>query len=156
MTSPFDPNSFLDSTITEPSVKRPPLPAGQVFTGTIGEIKMRTWQGKTDPTKSGITADIPIEIDLAPYPEAQKLLGGLTKISVKDSIMLDTNEGGMIDNSPGKNSKLRRYRESLDMNKPGQAFSIRSMQGRLIGVKIKHREYEGELYDDVDSVVKAA
>ena len=55
---------------------------------------------------------------------------------------------------PGKNGKLRRYRESLDMNTPGVPFSLRQMIGRQIRVKIKHEPYEGEMYDRVDSVAK--
>ncbi len=48
-------------------------------------------------------------------------------------------------------------REALDMNKPGEAFSIRNMQGRQIRVKIKHEEYpEGSrnLQDRIAGVAK--
>lgn len=153
--SNFDPASFMDATLTEPSTKRPPLPAGMDFIGIIGEPKPRTWTGKADPTKSGIAIDVPIEIDLTAYPEVMSALGGATKVILQDGIMLDTKPTGEIDNSPGKNGKLRRYRESLDMNKAGEPFSFRMMQGRPIRVKIKHREYQGDLFDEVDSVSKA-
>ncbi len=69
--------------------------------------------------------------------------------------MLDLNESGSIDWGKGRNGALRRWREALDMNKPGEAFSIRQMVGRPILVKIKHRSYQGELYEEVDSVSKA-
>lgn len=149
--SSFDPNAFLDATITEPTVKRNPLPAGQDFVGTVGAVKMRTWQGKADPTKSGIVADVPIVIDLSAYPDQKST----AKVTLTDGVMLDLTDGGMIDNGPGKNGKLRRYREALDMNKPGDAFSFRAMEGRLIKVKISHRTYEGDIFDQVDSVAKA-
>ena len=150
--SQFDPSAFLDATITEPSTKRNPLPAGMDFIGIIGEVKARTWQGKTDPTKSGIVMDVPVEIDLTAYPDVQI---GTPKLTLTDGIMLDLTESGGIDNSPGKNGKLRRYREALNMNKPGDAFSFRAMQGRTIKVKISHRTHEGEIFDQIDSVAKA-
>jgi hypothetical protein len=151
--SNFDPASFMDATVTEAMTKRPPIPAGRDVIGIIGEPKIRTWQGKKDPTQSGIAADIPIEIDLTAYPDLHKIVGA-DKVTLVDSIMLDTTEGGMIDTAPGKNGKLRRYREALGMNSPGTPFSFRAMQGRQIKAKIKHETYEGELYDKVDAVAK--
>lgn len=150
--SNFDPSTFLDATITEPSTRRPPLPAGRDFVGVIGEIIPRPWQGKKDPTKSGIAMDVLVEIDLSAYPD---VLNQPPKVTLQDSIMLDLTEGGTIDNSPGKNGKLRRYREALNMNKPGDSFSFRAMAGRMIKVRISHREYEGELFDQVESIAKA-
>jgi len=150
--STFDPSSFLDATITEPSVKRAPLPAGRDFVGIIGEIKARTWVGKADPSKSGVVMDIPIELDLSAYPDVNI---GATKVTLTDGIMLDMTDSGGIDTAPGKNGKLRRYREALGMNTAGQPFSFRAMQGRTIKVKISHRTYEGDIFDQVDSVAKA-
>jgi hypothetical protein len=150
--SNFDPASFLDATITEPTTKRNPLPAGMDFVGIIGEPKSRTWQGKKDPTQSGIVVDVPIEIDMSAYPNVKI---GATRFILTDGIMLDTTEDGAIDNSPGKNGKLRRYREALGMNQAGVPFSFRAIQGRQIRVKIKHEVYEGDIYDKVDSVAKA-
>lgn len=148
--SNFDPSTFLDATITEASTKRPPLPAGEDFVGTIGDVKSRSWTGKKDPTQSGIALDIPVEIDLTGRPEF-----GIPKVILNDSIMLDLTADGSIDMAPGRNGKLRRYREALGMNVAGQPFSPRAMQGRLIKVKISHRPYEGELYDEIGGVAKA-
>lgn len=155
--SNFDPNKFLDATISEPSTKRVPLPAGQEYTGTVKDVKMRSWVGKKDPTQSGAVADVHIEIDVTSNPAAHKALGtaAYDRVVLVDGVMLDTTEAGAIDNSPGKNSKLRRYREALNMNKPGDSFSFRNMIGRLIKVKVKHEPYEGEMYDKIDSVLKA-
>lgn len=150
--SNFDPASFLDATISEPTTRRNPLPAGRDFVGVIGEPTTRTWQGKADPTKSGVVVDVPIEIDMSAYPDVKI---GATKVMLKDGIMLDLTSDGAIDNSPGKNGKLRRYREALGMNEAGKPFSFRAIQGRQIKVKIKHRTYEGEMFDEVDSVAKA-
>lgn len=154
--SAFDPTSFLDATTTEANTRRPPLPAGMDFIAIIGEPKSRAWQGKKDPTQSGIAIDLPLEINLEAYPDVKAQLGGgVTKILLTDSIMLDLTPAGTIDNSPGKNGKLRRYRESLEMNNPGEPFSFRMMQGRTLKVKVKHETYEGEILDKVDTVAKA-
>lgn len=153
--SAFDPASYLDATLSEPSTRRPPLPVRD-FLGTVGEVKSRSGSfqdKKTGESRSYVAIDIPVEIDLSSDPELVKIQG-TTKVTLTDSMFLDLNESGFIDNAPGKNNKLRRYREALDMNKPGDTFAPRMMQGRPIRVKIKHEPYEGETYDKIDSVAK--
>jgi hypothetical protein len=150
MTSAFDVETFLDATTTEALQRRPPLPAGMDFVATLGEPKGR--QGEKDG-KAWKAIDFPIEIDLAAYPEIQKQLG-VEKAVLKYGFVLDINEGGMIDWSVGKNNRLRRLREAVNMNVAGQPFSMRAMQGRMLKVKIKHVPYEGDMLDDIDSVAK--
>jgi len=152
--SNFDPSMFLDATITEASTKRLPLPAGQDFVGIISNVESRAWQGKKDPSQGGIVVDVTVEIDLAAYPDTAATVGA-NKVTLKDGIMLDLTQSGGIDTAPGKNGKLRRYREALGMNNPGEPFSFRAMTGRQIKVKIKHDPYEGEIYDKIDSVARA-
>lgn len=154
MSSAFDPDSFLDISINEPFKKRPPLPVGD-YTAVIGDIKARAWTGKKDPTQSGIAWDIPLMVEI---PPSVKEALGLSQdvIPLSDSAMLDITPGGTIDQAPGKNRKLRNYREALDMNKPGDVFSARKMTGRVVKVKIKHDIYEGEPVERVDGVAKAA
>lgn len=151
--SVFDPSIYLDATVSEPTVRRPPIPAGRELVGVIQEIKSRSWRGKEDPTKSGVAIDVPIKFELSAYPDLEALLG-VKEITITDGIMLDTTPTG-IDNSPGKNSKLRRYREALDLNKPGDVFAPRMMQGRLIKAKIGHRIVDKETFEQIDGVVKA-
>lgn len=151
--SVFSPETFLDAQITEASVKRPPLMAGLELIGIIKDVKPRTWQGKKDPSQSGVAMDPIIEFDLSQNPTEQARTG-LEKVTIQDSIMLNLTEGGAIDLSPGKNGRLRQYREALGMNNAGEAFSFRNMIGRPIRVKIKHDQYEGELFDKIDSVAK--
>jgi hypothetical protein len=155
MTSSFDPSVFLDAITTEALVKRPPLPAGQEFVGSITKLVTRPWQKKDDPTSNGIAIDVTIDINLDEYPGEKAKLGGIAKVILVDGIMLNLTEAGTIDWSPGKNAKLRSYRESLGMNEAGRPFSIRAMEGHRIKVRIKHDPYEGEIYDKVDRVVKA-
>lgn len=152
-TSMFSPESFLDAQITEASVKRPPLSAGKDFVGIITAVTPRTWQGKEDPSKSGIAMDVKIEFDLNSDP-AELARVGVPKVIIQDSIMLNLTDSGAIDLAPGKNGRLRQYREALDMNKSGEPFSFRNMIGRPIRAKIKHDPYQGEIFDKVDSVAR--
>lgn len=155
MSSQFDPSQFLDAQTTEAGIKRQPIPAGLVLQGTVKEIKAETWAKKDDPSKNGMKFNVSVEVDLTAYPEVQAQVG-MDKVTLQDSIMLDIKPTGEIDWSPGKNGKFRRYREALGLNTPGQPFSARMMEGRVLGVKISHREYQGEMFDQIDSPVKAA
>lgn len=164
--SSFDPNSFLDGTITEASIARPPLPATRDFIATIGEPKSRKWTSNKDPSnpKAGVAIDLPLEFLVASLPpDVQSKYAGpdgvitLEKIVITDGIMLDlveVNGNPIIDMSPGKNAKLRKYREATNLNEPGQAFNPRMFQGRQVRVKIKHETFEGNVYDKADAVAK--
>lgn len=152
--SAFDPQGFLDSATTEAFTKRPPLPVGD-YISVIGEIQIKTGEiKKGERSGQPYTAlNVPLEVDLSGYPDAVQVVGQ-PKVTLFHMVMLDTKPGGGLDNGPGKNNNLRRYREALDMNKPGEAFSPRMMQGRPIRVKVKHDIYEGELQERVDSISK--
>lgn len=149
--SQFSPEAFLDATVTEPTIRRPPLDP-EVYSAIIGEPKVRAWQGKKDPSKSGIAVDIVLEIEV---PESQRARIGQPKVVLMDSIMLDLNESGSIDNSPGKNRKMRQYREAVGLNKPGDVFNFRMLQSRMLKVKVVHEIFEGDTLDKVDAVAKA-
>lgn len=148
--SQFDPQQFLDATMTEPLTKRPPINPGS-YSAVIGEPKMRQWTSR-DGTKSGVALDVPLEISL-PADEATRV--GQPSVIVTDSVMLDMTEGGGLDTAPGKNRKLRNYREAVNLNNPGDKFSFRMLQGRSVKVAVKHDAVEGEVYERVGAVAKA-
>jgi hypothetical protein len=154
--SQFDPATFLDATTTEASFKRPPLPVGD-YRAVIGDLATRPWVSSKDPTKSGIAVDVPLVIDVP--GDLQEQLG-LTQptLTVKDSIMLDLTPSGTMDMSPGKNAKLRKYRDATGNNVAGRPFNIRMLQGQIVTVKLDHREYpegSGELFEQVQGVAAA-
>lgn len=155
MEADFNPETFLDATTTEALVKRPPLPIGD-YLGVTGEIKSRSWtSNKPDAkVKSGVAFDIPVTIALDGYPEVQAALG-VSQVLLTAGVMIDASPSGGIDWSAGKNGALRRWREATGLNNPGEPFSARMMSGRQVKVKISHRPYEGELYDQIESVAKA-
>jgi hypothetical protein len=149
--SSFDPATFLDATLDTPTEKRPPLPIGD-YTGIIGEVTARAWQGKADPTKSGIAWDVPLLIEVP--AGLQAAMGLPSTITLKDSVMLDLTPDGTIDNGVGRNRRLRLYREAIDLNNAGDKFSARVMQGRTVLVKVSHELWEGQPVERVTSVAR--
>lgn len=159
--SAFDPNSFLDATTSEVQTKRPLIPVGRDVIATIGEPKSIPWTSNKDGIpRQGMRIDVPFEFDVASFPpDIQQLYmvdGKLTttKIVITDGVMLDLTEQGAIDGAPGKNARQRQYRDALDLNKPGDRFNWRMVQGRQIRVKIRHEPYNNEVYDKIGAVAK--
>jgi hypothetical protein len=153
--SAFDPNSFLDATINEALVKRPPIPVGD-YIGVLSEPVIRPWVSSKDATKSGIAADYMIDVDVPQNIREEIGLDSPT-IKLKYGIMLDTNATGGIDTAKGKNGGIRKFREALDMNTPGVPFNLRMVAGRPVKVKIGHREYpegSGDLFEEVVGLAK--
>lgn len=156
MNENFDPQAFLDQTMDAPLVKRPPLEIGD-YIGVIGEITTRAWVSPKDSTKAGWAVDFPITVEV---PPSEQVRCGLTQptLQLKDGFILDLTESKGLDMSPGKNGALRRYREACDLNKPGDRFNIRMLSGKVIRVKIAHREYpegSGDMFEDIKGVAKS-
>jgi hypothetical protein len=154
--STFDPNQFLTATTTEAATRRPPLTAGSDFIGTLGAPIARPVQGKKDPSKSYTFIDFPVAVDLTAAPAERERIGQDT-VNLRYSVSLDITDGGAIDWAPGRNRGLGMLREATGLNQPGKAFSIAQLEGRMIRVKISHREYpegSGEVVDQIASVAK--
>jgi hypothetical protein len=156
----FDPIAFLDMPIDQVLERRAPLPARD-YVAVIQSINTRRWSSKDKYDDSGnLKAGIAIDVELAvQIPQEIKEAAGLDKDSMvlKDSIMLDLNAQGGIDTSKGKNNALRRYREALDMNKPGETFKIAAMAGRMLLARVTHEEYpagSGNLLEKIGTISK--
>lgn len=159
MSQQFDPAAFLDVQVTEALVKRPPIDVGD-YVATVKDITANAWQSKskvderTGQLKSGLKYDLVLTIEV---PEAVREKIGLTNSSIelRDSIMLELNSAGGIDTAPGKNGGLRRWRDATDLNKPGVPFTARQFVGKMVMLKIGHREYpegSGELVEQIEGV----
>ena len=148
----FDPDTFLNATLSEPTAKRPPIPATD-YVAVVKEVTSRSFQGVKDPSVTWFALDVVLSLEI---PESIRRATGIEKssLTVKDSIILDITANGSIDNAPGKNGKLGMYRNALDMNKKGDSFSPILMQGRTLLVKIKHDEYNGNIQEKVAAVAK--
>lgn len=147
----FDPNQFLDTSVTEAnSTTKVPVPEGE-YTAIIDKVDARQWTSKQDPTKSGITLDITWSVD----DQAVKEALGREKVTVRQGIMLDLTDAGGIDTGKGRNISLGKLRQATGLNVPGQAFAFSMLNGRMAKVMVKHRispDDSDVIYDEVKAV----
>lgn len=148
----FDPSIFLDATMEAPLERRIPLPPGD-YKAVIGDMEAKRWTGKQDTSKTGVYLNVALVLDIPADVQTQCQCG--PTFTLKDSIMLDTTEQGMLDMAPGRNRQLRAYREALDMNKPGDVFSPRKLCGGVVLVRLVHEEYQGAPSEKVGGVTAA-
>lgn len=156
--SQFDPQAFLDAQQNEVNEKRPPLPTENpdspdgLFMAVIGEISTATGTiGKGD--KAGqpwISMIVPLRIQV---PAAVQGIGLPPEITLTDRAFLDLTAQGTIDNSKGKNRQQRAYREATDLNRPGEPFAWRMLQGKVVKVKIAHELYQEQIQERVAAVL---
>lgn len=148
----FSPEQFLEMQVTEASsTETIPVPVGE-YTALIGEVKVRPWQKKDDPSVAGLTLDVTWEID---SPEVKELLGR-QKVTCRQGIMLELTESGTLDMGKGRNVQLGRLREAVDLNTPGVPFSFPMLPGRLAKVKVTHRVDGDQIFAEIRSVAKLA
>lgn len=148
----FSPEQFLEMQVTEASsTETIPVPVGE-YTALIGEVKVRPWQKKDDPSVAGLTLDVTWEID---SPEVKELLGR-QKVTCRQGIMLELTESGTLDMGKGRNVQLGRLREAVDLNAPGVPFSFPMLPGRMAKVKVTHRVDGDQIFAEIRSVAKLA
>ena len=153
--SQFDPQAFLDSTTTEASIKRPPLPIGD-YTALITKVEAREWVSKKADAKktSGLAFDLTLQVEVPHSIREQINLDGPT-LTLPYGVLVDTTPQGSIDYGVGKNGALRKVREATGLNEAGQPFSPRMFEGKVVLAKVGHREYQGDIYDEVTAIAKA-
>lgn len=147
--SMFDPQAFLDSTITEEAVAFV-VPADEyLFMIEPGSAEMLPWQSK-DGSKSGWK----LRYKLTTYDS--KALGdsGRDKATCNYDLMLDTDTSGMPSLTSG--SSIRNFREAIGMNAKGSIFSPRMAEGRNLKGRVEHRAGDaGQVYWEVKRVIPA-
>ena len=155
----FNPEAYLDAPLDKPLERRLPLSPTD-YTGVIQDAKIVPWQSKdkfdetTGMPLAGIRAELKVSLEI---PEAERTRVNLTQptFTIIDSMMLDLTPTKAIDDSPGRNSRLRMYREATDQNKPGESFTIRKLIGKAIRVKLGHRALpSGEPTEEIKMVAK--
>lgn len=150
----FNPESFLDATLNEPnSTVSIPCPEGEYIALALDEPKIRTFEGKKESNKG--VQYISLDIDWTIEDPAVMEVTQRKPTKVRQSLMLDLTENGALDMGKGKNIGLGRLREAVGLNKPGQAFSFRQLQGRQARVRVTHRVVEDRIYDEIKSVASA-
>ena len=93
--SQFDATTFLDATTTEANERRPPIPAGKILTGIIGEPAIRQTEGKKEKTlgQTFTWLDLPIVFDLNQDPEVRSVVGQ-DQVTLRFSTGLETTANG--------------------------------------------------------------
>jgi len=156
--SVFDPTAFLDAQTTEVNEKRPTIPADNpedpngLYTAMIGEIKTDsgTISKGDNAGNPWISMVIPLKLQL---PAAVQAIGLPAEFQLTDRVFLDLTPQGAMDNSKGKNRGQRVYREATGMNKPGEVFAWRMLQGKVVKVKITHELYNGNIVEKVANIL---
>lgn len=154
-TSGFDPSLFLGATLTEANVRRPAIPAGLSFPGTLGTPTSRQSEGKKESNLGQLYTwvDIPVEVDITSNPQVRELVGQ-DKVNLRYSFGLDMTPSGGLDMGIGKNNGLRILRDALGMNVAGQPFNIFMAAGRQVLCRISNRPYQGEIFDEISTIAK--
>lgn len=148
--SAFDPQQFLAATTTEVNEKRPLLltdnpgdPSG-CYLALIGEPTMSNGEKDGKPWYQVV---LPLKIEV---PAEQQALGVPSQLTVTMRGFLDlTADGTGLDNGKGKNNFQRMIREATGLNNPGQPFNWMMLTGKPVKVKVNHREYNGNFFEDV-------
>jgi hypothetical protein len=149
--STFDPQSFLNATITEPTTKRSALPA-QEYIGVVSDINAKSGSKEG---KDWYALEVTLALEIP--GDIRAALGLATgTLKVKDNVFLDVTASGGIDAAPGKNGKLGMYRKALGLNNVGDSFSPAQMVGQTLLVKIKHDIYQDQIQEKVAAVAKLA
>jgi len=156
-TSAFDPNIFLDATTEEANEKRPLIPAENpdsedgLYTAVIGEVKTDSGViGKGDRTgEPWISIIIPLKLQFGPQVQEKGLPA---EFQLTDRAFLDVTPEGSIDNAKGKNRAQRMYREATGLNVPGEPFSWRMVEGRIVKVKLAHELYNENIVEKVAQI----
>lgn len=153
--SGFDPSILLGATLTDANVRRPAIPAGLSFPGTLGIPTTRNTEGKKESNLGQVYTwvDIPIEVDVTSNPQVREAQNQ-DKVGLRYSFRLDLLASGGMDMSPGKNNGLRILRDALGMNEPGKPFNLLMITGRQVLCRISNRPYQGEVYDEVEGIAK--
>lgn len=147
MTSIFNPETFMNTQVSESFETRvPPWPADE-FICRIEKVEAAAWESQRTGESGGklnvtFTTDDPRVIEAT----------GNDHPLVTWGIMLDLNPDGSMALGPGKNTKLGRLRDAIDQNASGVPWNPQKMVGQVCRVAIKHRLYEGEVYTDVKGV----
>lgn len=153
MASAFDPALFMEQQFDGVNdTKIIPCPTGE-FPGISDKVEVVQWSSEKKGT-SGLKLRVLWDIQ----DDSVRQLTGRDKVIVPQDVMLDLTDTGALDMGKGKNVRLGRLREALDLNTPGEPFSFGMIQGRVATVNVKHRPGDNpeDIFAEVDRVAKPA
>ena len=152
MESLFNPDTFLEQTVTGSlDTTYPLIPAGE-YPAISKSIKAREMPNDKEPEKGPYTVlDIVWNIDDAGVKEAT----GLDTPSCRQSVFLELQEG-LLDMRENKNIPLGRLREALGLNDPDKPFSFNDLVGQPAIVRIEHTPNKKDPENPYSNVTKVA
>jgi hypothetical protein len=143
--SAFDPEEFLSGSIDGTnSTVYVPCPIGE-YQAIVEGLKPRQW---SKDGSSGVYLDIQWRIE---DPQVLEALGR-DKVIVTQSFPLEFDANSRVSTRAGANVPLGRVREAVNLNTPGQLFSITQLIGQFAKVQVKHDIFRGEPQAKVASV----
>lgn len=153
MSKTFSAETYINAVMDQPLERRIPIPPND-YIGIINKIDARQWTSQKDTSKSGVALDITIQLDL-PFEVQQECQMDKPLFNMRDSIMLDLTESGSLDQGPGKNRRLRQYREATHQNELGKPFSPKDLLGQLVKVRVVHELYEDQPIEKITAITEA-
>jgi hypothetical protein len=140
----FDPDQFMSGTVEgEMSTEFTPVPEGE-YNALITGVNARS-------TSSDKGEYVILDVTWAIDDAAVAAEVGMDNPTVRQSIFLDTTDGGGLDFAKGKNIQLGRLRDAVKQNGPS-AWSPSMLEGQVAKVRVAHRMYEGRIFADVKGV----
>jgi hypothetical protein len=142
----FDTDSLLNSTFSDANATTyEPCPEGE-YPAAVDTFKPRTFKNR-DGEESVV-----LDIFWLPQLSAEQEQALGRKPKVKQTLFLDTTPSGGLDMGKGKNIGLGRLREALGQNQPGKPWNFGMLMGGTAVVKVQHRMYEGNIFDEIKEV----
>jgi hypothetical protein len=146
----FDVNTLLDLEIrAATSTDYTPVPEG-VYRAIIRKVDIRRNTSKASG-EAFTSLDLSCEVD----DEVARTVTGMDHPTVRGSMILELNSDGGLDFGKGRNVRLGRLREAVDLNDERKPFSFRMLVDRQVKVDVRHRLAEsGEVYAEVKAFAK--
>lgn len=129
MSSMFNPEAFMNSTISDANSSQYNVTPEGEFKGVISKIEVKTVGADNKPV-----INVTWKID----DEGVRNETGLSEPIARQTIWLDVTEQGGLDMGKGKNVGLGKLREALGQNQPGKPWMPGMLEGGVALVKIKH------------------
>lgn len=151
----FNPEQFMEAAIQGANdTKITPCPVGE-WHGQVEKV-----EAKAQPINNGERAGEVLAKFLVYWEimdEEPRRQTGREKVRVRQEILLDLTDEGMIDMGKGKNVRLGKFREAVGLNDPNVAFNPMQSVGRTGVVVVGHRPDPKDstiVYDEVTAVRK--
>jgi len=156
MSSAFDPTLILDAAeTTEAAQKGDPIPVGE-YTGMTGSVhKVKRVTTKDNDVLHFLEFQVMID-GSSPTPDGRTVseVTGARSTTLRAEGRVDLTPQGGWDFAKGKNNFIRRVREALGQNVPGQAWKLPMIHNQPIKVVVGHRPDKDDptiLYPEVKS-----